>query len=115
MPFESTPSVDTVIEAAEFAALEYPYKQFSIVMFSPDSGNTRFQTLERANIIRWCRSGYYPLGLFGWYDKDQVQLQPVAHIFPWLQEDQLANRIFAMICEAETDRIKNLYEHRNLN
>jgi hypothetical protein len=115
IPFQSTPSIDAVIGVAKSAASEHPYKQVRLVMYSPVSGQSRFQRLQRGAMIQLRDRGYYPLGLFGWYDKDQTCLQPVAHIFPWLQDDELAGEIFAMICDAETARVQDLYEKRDLN
>jgi hypothetical protein len=115
MPFPRTPSVDAVLEVAKSAISKHPYKQVRLVLYSPDSGQTLFQRLLRGNLIQSRDRGFYPLGLFGWYDKNETHLQPVAHIFPWLQTDQLAGEIFAMICDAEIYRVKDRYEKRNLN
>jgi len=115
MPFPRTPSIDAVIEVARNAAAERPYKRVRIVMYSPVSGQTLFQKLQRGSMIRSRDDGYYPLGLFGWYEKDQNLLQPVAHIFPWLEDDELAGEIFGMICDAEVFRIRTLYANRDLN
>jgi len=115
IPFISTPTVDAVLGVARSAATAYPYKKVRLVMYSPDSGQTRFQRLQRGAVIQLRDRGYHPLGLFGWYEKEPSVLQPVAHIFPWLEADQLAGEIFAMICDAETARVQDLYEKRHLN
>jgi hypothetical protein len=115
MPFQRTPPVDAVIEVAKSVVTERPYKQVRLVMYAPDTGQTRFQRMQRGSLIQLRDSGYYPLGLLGWYEKEPNMLQPVAHIFPWLEEDQLAGEIFGMICDAETLRVKDLYEKRDLN
>ena len=115
IPLSAPASIDTVLEAAKLAAAKHPYKHVRVVMYSPFSGQTLFQKIVRGGLIQSRDQGYYPLGLFGWYDKDENLLQPVAHIFPWLREDGLAAEIFGMICDAETLRIRELYEKRELN
>ena len=66
MPFERTPSIDAVIEVAKSAVTEHPYRQVRLVMYAPDSGQTRLQRVQRGTMIQLRDRGYYPLGLLGW-------------------------------------------------
>jgi hypothetical protein len=113
-PFSNTPSVDGVIKAVKLSTSDRTYRRIRIVMYSPDTGETRLVRPERGKLILLRDRGFHPLGLLGWYEKDR-QVQTVARLFPWLGQNAVAGEIFGQICDAETARLKSLYEHRDLN
>ena len=113
-PFFNTPSVDGVIRAVSLSTSDRTYKRIRIVMFSPETGESRIVRSERGKLILLRDGGFYPLGLLAWYEKG-TQVQAVARLFPWLGQDTYAGEVFGQICDAEVARIRNLYERRNLN
>jgi len=113
-PFSNTPSVDAVIKAVNLSTSDRTYKRIRIVMYSPETGETRFVRSERGKMILLRDSCFYPLGLLAWYEKGS-RVQAVARILPWLEQNAVAVEVFGQICDAEAARLKSLYEQRNLN
>ena len=113
-PFANTPSVDAVLRAVNISTSDRTYKRVRIVLYSPDTGETRFVRSERGKLILLRDGGFHPLGLLGWYEKGN-QVQAVARLFPWLAQNVVAGEVFGQICDAETARLRSLYENRDLN
>jgi hypothetical protein len=113
-PFSNTPSVDAVLRAVNISTSDRTYKRIRIVLYSPQNGETRFARSERGKLILLRDLGFFPLGLLGWYEKGS-QVQTVARLFPWLAQNAVAGEIFGQICDAETARLRSLYEQRDLN
>ena len=113
-PVFNTPSVDGVIRAVHFSTSDRTYKRIRIVMFSPETGESRIVRSERGKLILLRDQGFHPLGLLGWYEKGR-QVQAVAKLCPWLRQNTYAGDVFGQICDAEAARIRSVYDQRDLN
>ena len=113
-PFPNTPSVDAVIRAVQLSASDRTYKRVRIVMYSPETGESRLVRSVRGQMILLRDNGLHPLGMLGWYEKGSG-VQAVARIFPWLKDNGVAGEVFGQICDAETARLNSLFQQRTLN